>query len=132
VAWQLLLRGCWWNSFVLVGRVPAFLATIWHAAPGLFQAFASIRAALHSPAEEAALGALYRQLPSVNFSWDVLMTRPANLAALPVSGVTWSDLGEPGRVLGTLGRAGIRPAWDETLGSNRLSTIGGAMAAHPA
>lgn len=131
VARDLLARGCWWNSFVMVGCVPAFLATIRHAAPGLFEAFASIHPALHTPTEEEALGSLYSRLPSANFSRDVLMTRPANLAVLPVRGVTWSDLGEPRRVVQTLGRAGIRPAWAETLASERLSTTDRAVAVQP-
>ena len=54
---------------------------------------------------------LYARLPSTNFSEDVLGTQAANLAVLPVRGVTWSDWGEPARVLGTLERLGIRPEW---------------------
>ena len=57
---------------------------------------------------------LYARLPSTNFSEDVLGTRPANLAVLPVRGVTWSDWGEPARVFGTLERLGIHPEWAES------------------
>lgn len=126
VARMLLARGCLWNSFVMVGRVPAFLTLIRHAAPELFAAFATIRTALHTPAEEDQLRALYGRLPPTNFSRDVLATRPANLAVLPVSGVAWSDLGEPHRVLDTLAGAGLLPQWNEE------SADRGRLAAEPA
>jgi hypothetical protein len=34
-----------------------------------------------------------------------------NLAVLPVTGVSWSDRGQPRRVLAMLARLGIEPAW---------------------
>ncbi len=36
---------------------------------------------------------------------QVLQARPADLAVLPVSGVEWTDLGDPARVLATRERA---------------------------
>jgi mannose-1-phosphate guanylyltransferase len=104
-------RGGLWNSFVMVGRVPAFLAMIRHAAPELDAAFASVRATLGTLAEPAAVRALYGRLTPVSFSEDVLAARPANLAVLPVRGVQWSDWGAPERVMRTLARLGVTPAW---------------------
>jgi hypothetical protein len=56
----------------------------------------------------------------------VLGTKTANLAVLPVRGVTWSDWGEPARVVGTLGRLGIRPAWAEPEVAPVVVTAGSA------
>lgn len=104
-------KGCLWNSFVMVGHVTAFLALIRNALPDLWDAFAGIRDALDTLGEEKAVRALYARLPETNFSRDVLVRCPANLAVLPVRGVEWSDLGEPRRVLARL--AGDAGAWTE-------------------
>ncbi|HEX5855489.1 MAG TPA: hypothetical protein VFZ57_07705 [Thermoanaerobaculia bacterium] len=48
--------------------------------------------------EGAVLERLYRYLPDADFSRDVLDKRPETLAVLPVMGVSWDDLGDPGRV----------------------------------
>ncbi len=109
----LLARGCLWNSFVMIGRVPAFLALIRRVAPGLLDALQGLGPVLGTDLEPAAVRAAYRRLPSVNFSREVLTACPANLAVLPVAGVVWTDLGTPARVLGTLARVGARPAWLE-------------------
>jgi mannose-1-phosphate guanylyltransferase len=107
----LLDRGCLWNSFVMVARIPALLALIRSAAPDLERAFAAIQPMLGTVAEHGAVRALYRKLTPLSFSDDVLATRPANLAVLPVEGVRWSDWGQPKRVMETLGRLGIEPVW---------------------
>ncbi|MBI4591520.1 MAG: NTP transferase domain-containing protein [Candidatus Rokubacteria bacterium] len=109
----LLGRGCLWNSFVMVARIPAFLAVIRSALPDLSECFNAARPALDTLGEAEAVRALYSQIPSSNFSRQVLGMRPANLAALPVSGVGWSDLGKPRRVLATFARIGTAPGWAE-------------------
>jgi mannose-1-phosphate guanylyltransferase len=111
LAEALFERGCLWNTFVLVARVPALLALIRAATPDLCDAFMTAWLGRSTLGEGEAMRALYARLPSTNFSEDVLGTKAANLAVLPVRGVTWSDWGEPARVFGTLGRLGIRPEW---------------------
>ena len=112
VAERLYAQGCLWNSFVMVGRVTAFLGMIASTLPALCEAFETLRAVLGSPAEESALDALYASLPETNFSHEVLAAKPSALAVLPVLGVHWSDWGEPSRVLATLGNIGIPPHWN--------------------
>ncbi len=111
LAETLFERGCLWNTFVLVAGVPALLALIRAAAPDLYGAFMTAWRGRSTLGESEAMRSLYARLPSTNFSEDVLSTKTANLAVLPVRGVTWSDWGEPARVVGTLGRLGIRPEW---------------------
>jgi mannose-1-phosphate guanylyltransferase len=113
LAETLFERGCLWNTFVLVAGVPALLALIRAAAPDLYGAFMTAWRGRSTLGESDAMRSLYARLPSTNFSEDVLGTKTANLAVLPVRGVTWSDWGEPARVVGTLGRLGIRPQWAE-------------------
>ena len=108
---MLLARGCFWNSFVVVARVPALLKLIRSAMPSLYDAFEALRPALNTLHEREAVRELYARIPSTNFSRQVLAMRRANLAVLPVSGVGWSDLGETRRVLTALARARIHPEW---------------------
>lgn len=104
-------RGCLWNSFVMVGQVSAFLEMIRHAAPELSARFDAILPALGTSEEESAAVELYSRLAEVNFSQDVLAARPRSLAVLRVGGLSWSDLGEPRRVLSVMSEAeaGLTP-----------------------
>ena len=111
LAETLFQRGCLWNTFVLVAGVPALLALIRAAAPLLYGTFMTAWLGRSTLGEREAMRSLYARLPSTNFSEEVLGTTAATLAVLPVRGVTWSDWGEPARVLGTLERLGIRPRW---------------------
>jgi mannose-1-phosphate guanylyltransferase len=111
LAETLFERGCLWNTFVLMARVPALLALIRAAAPDLYGAFMTAWLERSTLGESEAMRLLYARLPSTNFSKDVLGTKAANLAVLPVRGVMWSDWGEAARVFRTLGRLGIRPEW---------------------
>lgn len=108
---MLLARGCLWNSFVMVARVPALLAVIRRTIPRLYYPFSVAGPAMDTLFEAEAIRTLYFQIPSTNFSREVLAARPANLAVLPVSGVGWSDLGNPRRVLATLARTRFHPHW---------------------
>ena len=110
----LLERGCLWNSFVMVGRVSAFLKMIWHAAPELSNRFNSIVPALDTPEEDKSVEELYTQLGDVNFSKKVLAARPRSLAVLRVGGLSWSDLGRPQRVLSMMDDAGFGPCAQRT------------------
>jgi mannose-1-phosphate guanylyltransferase len=111
VAEGLLRRGCLWNSFVLVARVPTLLGLIEAAVPGLYRLFVAAWRARSTEGEGEAMRSLYARLSPTNFSSDVLGRSPDNLAVLPVRGVAWSDWGEPGRVLRTLARLGLQPEW---------------------
>ena len=97
LATALMARGCLWNSFVMVGRVNTFLK--------------SIRASLSTASGGAALRRLYSGIPSTSFSTEVLSMRPNDLAVLCATGLGWSDLGEPGRVLSVLERRGVETEW---------------------
>lgn len=113
LAEMLLASGALWNTSVIVARVPATLGLMKHAAPALFEAFARAQAAINTGRERGTFSALYSTLPPTDFSERVLVPRPANLAVLIISGVVWSDLGDPNRVLATLAKTGIAPAWTQ-------------------
>jgi mannose-1-phosphate guanylyltransferase len=98
IASQLMRRGCLWNSFVMVGRVSAFLNLVRQTLPSLLKSLESMRAAAVPGEEHEALRNLYSSIPATNFSDDVLSASPAALAVLRADALGWSDLGEPKRV----------------------------------
>jgi mannose-1-phosphate guanylyltransferase len=108
---RLLQRGCLWNSFVMLGRVRAFLELLWRTTPELIMAFDPVCRVLGTPREEAAVAQVYATLPATSFSENVLARVPGRLATLRVKGIDWSDLGNPDRVFSTIRRAGLRPPW---------------------
>lgn len=113
IAQALYEHGCLWNSFVMVGSVPAFTALLRLTVPLLWDAFAPVRAALGSMREAGVVERVYKGLIPADFSGAVLSRAGANLATLAVDGVVWSDWGRPARVLATLGGLGISPHWAE-------------------
>ena len=120
LASDLMNRGCLWNSFVMVGKISAFLRMIRLATPELFARFAAVRSSLYTPEEPSTISNLYDRLPNSNFSQDVLAARTADLAVIPVRGSKWSDLGSPGRVLSTMSEIGV-PATPKHAGP-KIST----------
>jgi mannose-1-phosphate guanylyltransferase len=108
LAASLLERGCFWNSFVIVGGVDALLKMTRAALPALYAEFAKLMAAFGTAAERDALTLLYSQIEDTNFSQQVLAKRAEDLAVMRVGEVGWSDLGEPSRVLSTLARLGVQ------------------------
>lgn len=98
LAAALLERGCLWNSFVMVGRLEAFLDLLGATLPGLTAAFAPVEQELGGAEEGDALARVYVGLESADFSRAVLARQPGRLAVMPVRGVLWSDLGDPARV----------------------------------
>jgi mannose-1-phosphate guanylyltransferase len=111
----LMLRGCLWNSFVMVASVRALLQIIARALPDLYASFLALQGFFTSPGEAGAIARLYASLEEVNFSHRVLALQSRSLAVLRVSGVSWSDLGEPKRVFASLNMAGVRPHWAEAV-----------------
>jgi mannose-1-phosphate guanylyltransferase len=113
LAQVLQLRGCLWNSFVMVASVQALLGIVESAIPQLYTSFVELAPFLGTPEEANLIDKLYQRMADVNFSHQVLAHCPERLAVLKVTGVRWNDLGEPKRVLASLDIAGIRPHWLE-------------------
>jgi len=111
LAQVLQLRGCLWNSFVMVASVQALLEIIASAVPELYRAFAQAQALLHGAAKRQVIENIYHRFEEINFSHRVLALCSERLAVLKVAGVRWNDLGEPKRVMASLDIAGVRPQW---------------------
>jgi mannose-1-phosphate guanylyltransferase len=122
LAERLFERGCFWNSFVMVGWLSAFLDMVGLAVPAVLGAFVPLRRALGTSRETAVVERIYRRLPATTgFSETVLAGATHRLGVVRVKGVEWSDWGHPRRVLEWFGRTGARSAWIERV---RLAEAG--------
>ena len=106
VARELYNRHHLWNSFVLIANTTTLLSLIAKALPELYSALSGIRPFFGGAAEGEILQTIYRQLPSADFSASVLAAFPAEFSVLPVKGVTWSDLGDPKRLVAAISNPG--------------------------
>ena len=123
LASALMKRGCLWNSFVMVGHVRAFMQIIRQALSNLVEAFESTRPSFAPTSETAALCDLYAGIRATNFSQDVLSMYPHDLAVLCGTGLGWSDLGDPSRVLSILERKGVQTAWGDIPSDGDLRVL---------
>ena len=102
VARELFAAKWLWNSAILVGSVATLLSLIESALPETFHKFTWVGSFLDGASEEEVLQKIFKDLPSVDFSLKVLSEFPAEFAVLPITGVMWSDLGDPRRLLAAI------------------------------
>src|SRR5579862_9446182 len=122
---RLYRQGCLWNSFIMTGKVGAFLHMIRDTVPDLHERFESIRPWLLTPLENEALADVYAGLAVSSFSNEILATNVSRLAVLQGSEFDWMDLGEPARVFELYRRAEIQ-ALEESCRSGGCALESGA------
>src|SRR5881628_4075232 len=110
IAERLEAAGCLWNCFVVVARPSTLEQLIRRATPELSEAFAPLRARLGTLWEEETARDVYGRLPSTDLSRHVFQVCAERLAVLPMSGVGWTDLGDPARVHEAQARLRWQPA----------------------
>jgi mannose-1-phosphate guanylyltransferase len=106
VAEALLDRGCFWNTFVMVGQAQAFLNMIRSGAAELYRAFEPLHAWCGPDPGAEAVNAIYQGLKIADFSKLVLSAAPEKLGVFCLGDVGWSDLGDPERLMEVLSRTG--------------------------
>jgi len=94
------------------------------ATPALHRAFTSVSSLIGTDDELGVIRKLYTLLNETNFSDRVLALVPERLAVLKVSGIKWSDLGAPKRVLACMQMAGILPRLMENYGRRSAAKKG--------
>jgi mannose-1-phosphate guanylyltransferase len=109
LATSLWRSGCLWNSSIMVGRISTILDLFMRVLPEFYDPFVSIKSEIGGASETQALEGVYADMPSVDLSEEVLARCPELLTVLPVTGVRWSNLGEPDRLIALLRSAGLQP-----------------------
>jgi len=108
---QALARdGALWNTMMMVFKTATLMSLIEETAPQLFAVFRKIHDALGTSKEAAVIEQVYRELPPLNFSRDIIeplaRSHSAQLLALPVENVLWSDWGSESRIMEILRQTG--------------------------
>ena len=98
---SLLAKGSLWNSFIMVGKVEAFLAMFARHQPKMLRMFQAGATQFGKATESAVIRAIYTWSKETNFSSEVLERSAEMLRVLRVANVGWTDLGEPARVIDT-------------------------------
>lgn len=110
MAARLLDLGALWNTMVMVFRPDSLLDLVRLSNPALHRAFQRIFRALGTTRETGVVERAYRNLPSVNFSRDLLEVMDVydrgQLSVVPMKGVFWSDWGSEERIRSVLRKYG--------------------------
>jgi mannose-1-phosphate guanylyltransferase len=112
---RLLAGGCLWNSFIMVGKVSAFLKMFDSRLPGLYKMFSAAAHTFETNKEADTVRSIYAWIDDINFSSEVLERSAENLLVMRVANLGWNDLGEPQRVLGTVKVLGLQTEWMHAL-----------------
>lgn len=107
---ELIRSGGLWNAFIVASSAPGLLALFRRRIPEIVERMqAAIQHDREAGAEGRAVTELYRHLPVIDFSRDIVPGQESALRAVPVPFCGWSDLGTPKRVAEAV-RAAPRPA----------------------
>jgi len=123
---RLYAWGYLWNTFIMAGRAAAVIALADAALPHVMALLREAEGHVGTPAEQAALRDVYRRIPATNFSQALLARYPEASLVLAARGITWSDWGDPERVVRTLARFDRRPAWLPAYVRGRAQVAAGA------
>ncbi|HXV63275.1 MAG TPA: hypothetical protein VEK15_21430 [Vicinamibacteria bacterium] len=114
-------NGALWNTAILVGKVQSFWRLGWRHLPQMMVPFVELWESLGTENESAVLERIYRTLPTLDLSRDLLQASTANLVVSKLSNLLWSDWGSPARIRETLEVIGARERASEALETLHLS-----------
>ena len=104
---DLVKRGCFWNSFVIAGRVESLLGLVRAAVPALLWPFQKLAPKLFTKDEETSVLKIYQEIRPSGFSQDVLSVCSRKLAVLCSKTLQWTDVGDVDRALALIRSKGL-------------------------
>lgn len=117
---RLVALGALWNAFIVVAPARVLLESFMRRMPQVVEAMRL--ALMHADGNELgedALAFLYRALPSLDFSRDLLEHESRRLRVAKVPHCGWTDLGTPARLAETLRRSQFEHALQPPAASRR-------------
>jgi mannose-1-phosphate guanylyltransferase len=108
-------EGALWNTLVLVAKVETLWKAGWLCVPDMMGRFEQLRRNIGNPAEGTTLQTIYQDMPSGDFSRQVLQPMALQLGVMELERVLWSDWGRPERIVETLQALGKKPAFPMEL-----------------
>lgn len=105
---RMMQRGGLWNTGIMIFQVRRMMELIRRSAPFLYRTFETVGRAIGSPDELRIVDDVYRRIPNVDFSRDILQDLARRfispMGVLALDGVLWSDWGSEVRILKDLHR----------------------------
>lgn len=102
-----------------IQRRTSKVETLWQLGrwffPDMMALFDKLQGTVNSSDEGAVLNEIYRVMPALNFSSHLLPRIVDRLAVIQLSGVIWSDWGNPERIRLTLDRIAKSPAFPREI-----------------
>ncbi len=114
-ALQAMSNGALWNTLVMVAKVDTLWRLGWQCIPVIMERFERLGKTIGTVHESQTLHRLYRNMPLVNFSSEVLQKVPERLGVIELEEVLWSDWGRPERIRETLEILGKKPAFPSEI-----------------
>jgi len=108
-------QGSLWNTMIIAAKASALWRLAWDYHPGMMARFESLKQRMGTASEAAAIASAYDNMPSVNFSRDLLERACDWSVALPMPSVAWCDWGNPDRMAQTLDQLGLEPAFPREI-----------------
>ena len=108
---RLMNQGALWNTLILVANVDTLWKAGWACFPEVMERFELLRENIGTPNEESVLHTVYQDMPTHNFSRDILQPLSQQFLMMELENVLWSDWGRPERILETLQAVGISPSF---------------------
>lgn len=108
---QALAGNGMWNTLILVTKIEAIWSLGWEYFPEMMVLFERLEKVIGTSEECTVLNAIYGVMPDKDFSFDLLQHVPQRLMSLELSGVLWSDWGQPDRIEKTLAKLNKKPAF---------------------
>jgi mannose-1-phosphate guanylyltransferase len=98
-----------WNTMIMAVKAH----TLWQLgrmyAPEVIRHFERLYEVIGTSREEVVLESIYEEMPSRNFSADLLAPAASHIGLLPMKDVIWSDWGRKRRIEETLEQIGKKP-----------------------
>jgi mannose-1-phosphate guanylyltransferase len=104
-----MARGGLWNTFIIVVKANTLWQLGWNYSPETMYMFVRLFHAIGSDRENDVLEAIYKNMPSQNFSTGLLSHATDNIGVMPMNDVFWSDWGSEKRIVETLVKMGKQP-----------------------
>jgi mannose-1-phosphate guanylyltransferase len=114
-ALQAMSNGGLWNTLVMVAKIDTLWSLGWQCLPVIMERFERLGNAINTEHEQQTLHQLYRHMPGMNFSSDLLQQVPERLGVIELEEVLWSDWGRPERIKTTLQILGKKPAFPSEI-----------------
>jgi len=98
--------GSLWNTLVFAAKGKELWSVGWKCFPDMMSRFERLNMAIDTAEELRVLDAIYEALPHRNFSSHLLQCASERIAVMEMTGVFWSDWGNPERILSGLEKFG--------------------------